>query len=140
MFNTVFYKGDTVLMETLLNKFKYKSIVYLLDDCSPCYDKYIRWHKEIDEIDISDNFTILFIISGKYAEVFLNGVDSIEHIEEKFFLVMDPNFVYPDGNAEIPNWILEQSILIDENNKIRMVGFPFANPNSMKRFKKIIVK
>ena len=40
-------------------------------------------------------------------------------------------------NAEIPFWIIDNSVLIDETNKIRMVGFPFSSDKKIKEFELI---
>lgn len=138
MFRNVLYNGDTISFETFQNKFKYKSIVYLLNDCSPCFTKYILWHNKMEKIEFDDNYSILFIISGKNSTDFLSEVELIEHVDSKYFIVMDPNFTYPDGNTEIPGWILEESVMLDENNKIKMIGQPFADSEVLKQFKKII--
>jgi len=138
MFQTIYIKGDTISYEKFQEGYKYKYIVYLLDECSPCYEKYIRWHKEMEKIETKKNFTVLFIIKGKYVLDFLSTVNSIEYIEDKYFITMDPNYIYPDGNKEIPEWVLESPILIDNNNKIRMIGMPFSNTKSIKKFKKLI--
>ena len=140
MFKTILFQGDSLSFEDFNQRFKYKSIVYLLSGCSPCHDKYITWHKEMDSIETGGNYTILFIIRGKFADEFLNEVDLIESVEDKYYIAMDPNYFYPEGNREVPDWMFERSILIDENGRICMVGLPFADPNSMKRFKKIIMK
>lgn len=138
MFKTLFLKGDIVSYESFQKTYRYKYIVYLLDECSPCYEKYIQWHKEMKEIDVIDNFTILFIIKGKYVEDFIKQVELKGHVEEKYYIVMDPNYIYQNGNTEIPAWMLELPLLIDEDNKIKMVGSPFLNSKSLKRFRRIV--
>lgn len=140
MFRTVLYKNDSVSLNTIAKKYNYCYVVYLLDDCSTCYEKYIQWHKKMNKIGISENFTILFIISGKYVDDFLSEVNEIEPIDNSYFIVMDPNYYYTDGNSHVPQWILEQSILIDNNNKIRMVGSPFKNSESLKLFRDLVQK
>jgi hypothetical protein len=138
MFKTVLNNGDTITLDTFLEKYKFLYIIYLLDDCSTCYEKYIEWHNKMSKIRMQADFSILFIISGKYADDFLYEVNNIEPIENKYFIVMDPNFYYPDGNTDIPNWILEQSVLIDNDHKVRLIGSPFANSEKLKRFKEFV--
>lgn len=138
MFKNVLHQGDTISLENFNKKFKYKSIVYLLNGCSPCYSNYIRWHQEFKIIEPNDNYTILFVIRGKFVDEFITEVDSVEPVDHDFYIVMDPNYFYPDGNKEIPDWIFEKSILIDEDNKIKMIGQPFQSPELLERFEKII--
>ncbi len=138
MFNTIFNGGDTIPMDTFCLKYKYKSIVFLENGCSPCYNKYITWNKEIGKLGYKSNYSILFIIKGKYLDEFLNEVDLIEPIEEKFYTVMDPNYYYFDGNPELPDWILETPILLDKDNKIIMIGDPFSGTEKMEIFKEIV--
>lgn len=140
MFDTIRFQGDSLSLDEVIQRFKYISVVYLQNGCSPCYDKYVRWHKEMNKIAANEIYTILFIIRGKNVEEFLNEVDLRDFVDHKYFIVMDPNYYYPEGNKEvIPDWMFERSILIDNTYKIRMVGQPFESDKSRAFFKSLIL-
>lgn len=44
----------------LRKNYKFISLVYLQNDCEPCYTKFIEWHNKMDSISYSDNYTVLF--------------------------------------------------------------------------------
>ena len=45
VFNTVHLQDSILLIDELKNSYDYISIIYLLNECSPCYQRYIDWHK-----------------------------------------------------------------------------------------------
>jgi len=137
MYRTILYYGDTIPFGIFRNKYEYLSLVYLQNNCMPCYEKYILWNRRMDTLS-SNKHTVLFIIIGRSVNDFLNEVKLKEDIEMKYFIKMDPNFNFLRGNQEIPKWIIEQSLLIDEENKIKLVGQPFLNPELSKQFMNII--
>ncbi len=139
MFNAVIYKGETIAFEEFRNKYKYISVVYLQSHCHSCYEKYIEWHKEMEKLN-QNNYTLLFIINEKFADEFLNEVSLIANIDEKYFIRMDPKSSFLKENFEIPQWLIENSLLIDNKNKIKLIGEPFYNPELTKQFLKIVKK
>ncbi|WP_321347847.1 hypothetical protein [uncultured Draconibacterium sp.] len=138
MFRYVIHNSDTIPMDSILDTYQYISVVYLLDDCSPCYDKYINWQKEMIAYSEKEQYTILFVVAGRYAHRFIDKVDSIESVEHNFYISMDPNYYYPDGNDEVPDWLLEKSILIDSDGIVMMAGPPFYNEAMQQKMLSII--
>lgn len=116
---------------------KYLSVVYLQNSCNPCYPKFIKWQQKMDSIDTPDDYTILFVIKGNNYGEFMTNVLDIEYVDDKFYTIMDPEGKFLEANKDIPLWIIDSSILIDEKNKIKMVGAPFATPEMTELFHKI---
>ena len=116
---------------------RYLSVVYLQNRCSPCYPKFIQWQLKMDSIDTPDDYTILFVIKGNNYGEFMTNVLDIEYVDDKFYTIMDPEGKFLEANKDIPLWIIDSSILIDEKNKIKMVGAPFATPEMTKLFHEI---
>ena len=137
MFKSVIQNYSHINIADLRKNYKFISLVYLQNDCAPCYDKFIEWHIKMDSIGYRDNYTTLFIVRGKSYEDFIANVFNIKFIDSKFYVVMDPNFKFLDQNQEIPFWIIDNSILIDENNRVQMVGFPFYSNKMTKKFNQI---
>jgi hypothetical protein len=131
-------QGDSVMtLQDFRAKYKFISLVSLQNDCQPCYTKYVDWHHKMDSIGYGGDYTVLFIIRGRSYEDFLSQVIRIENIGSKFWVVMDPNYSFPDGNSQIPTWVIDYSLLIDSGSKIRMIGQPFYSPKAIKRFREI---
>lgn len=137
MFKTVIFQGDTIQFADFRKKYKFISLVYLQDNCNPCYNKYINWHKKMKYF-LNENYSILFIVNEKYSTEFLKKVNQIEPIQEKYYIRMDPNATFIKENSNIPKWIIENTLLIDNMNKILLIGEPFYNAKQEKIFQTII--
>lgn len=137
MFKNVLYKGDTIPFYDFKKTYKYTFLVYLQNNCQPCYDKYILWNNFIDTLTNSE-CAVLFIVHGKNSEEFFEEVRLENPISANFYLVMDPNYVFIERNIGIPKWLIENSLLINEKNEIRYIGTPFCKGQITKNFKKVI--
>lgn len=126
MFDAIIHGIDTINYSDFRRKFKYISVVYLEDGCHPCYPKFLEWHYNQDRIKSLDNYEVLFVIQGYNYESFKSAVEEYEPWREDYYIIMDPYFKFIEHN-NIPFWILNNSILIDSNNKIKSVGNPFSS-------------
>jgi hypothetical protein len=131
-------KDSTLLsLEELKQNHGYLSLVYLQNSCSPCYQKYIEWQQKMDSIDTPDDYTVLFVIKGDSYGEFMTSVLDIEYVDDQFYTIMDPDGQFLEANKDIPRWIINASVLIDSENKIKMVGAPFATPEMTELFHEI---
>lgn len=130
---------DTIQKDKMLmpftefrGRYKFIEIVYLEDSCQPCYPKFIEWQTRMDTLDLNDNFTVLFIIQGRSYERFLNNLQEFSSdsvlVNERFCIAMDHDYRFLDNNPDIDRWIIDKSLLIDDGNKVRLIGPPFASP------------
>jgi hypothetical protein len=136
MFQTVHQSRRELFYEELIQKHKYLSVVYLQNSCTACYPKFIEWQQKMDSIDTPDDYTVLFVIKGNSYREFMSNVLDIEYVDDKFYTVMDPEEKFIEANKGIPQWIIDASVLIDSENKIKMVGAPFATPEMTELFHK----
>jgi hypothetical protein len=97
----------------LLQSYKYKSVIYLQNGCSPCYPKYIEWQQKMDSIDTPEDYTVLFVIKGNSYGEFMDNVLDIEYVDDQFYTIMDSESQFIDANSDIPRWIIDASVLID---------------------------
>jgi hypothetical protein len=118
-------------------EYKYIYIVYLIDSCTPCYGKYIEWHKRMESFDTIANFTVLFIIQGYNLDHFLSAVQEIEPVQKHYYVIMDSYMKFIENN-DFPQWIIDRSFLIGPDNKIKLIGTPFATPEMTKLFYSIL--
>lgn len=110
------------------------SIVFLQDGCTPCYPKYIKWHKRMEHMVTADDYTVLFVINARHYENFVRNARIYGEVDERYFYVMDPSNQYLMRNSSISRTFIDRSLLIDKDNRIKMVGEPFANADMTKVF------
>lgn len=126
-----------ISFEEFRQEFDFISVVYLQNTCDPCVPKFIKWNQKIDSISKPDNYSPLFIIrAGDYGE-FMTKVLDKQFIENKIPTIIDPEYKFDSYNLNIPRWIKNSPILIDSENKIKMVGAPFATPEMTELFHSI---
>ncbi len=133
---TVQQANKTLYFEEFRKNHRYLSVVYLQNSCNPCYPKFIKWQQKLDSLNTPDDYTVLFVIKGDSYGEFMANVLDIEYVDDKFFTIMDPEGQFLEANKDIPRWIIDGSVLIDGENKIKMVGAPFATPEMTELFHK----
>jgi hypothetical protein len=138
MFKVALNNNDKINMQKFRNKYKYIYLVYLQIDCMPCYMTYNNWQQEFSRIKNKDNVTILYIINGDSYNNFINEASKYGLAENDYYSVIDPNNEFIMRNNNISLSIIKKSILIDEKNKIRLIGSPFITPEMTKLFNTII--
>lgn len=132
-------QGNTLLtFSELRQQYEFLSVVYLQNGCLPCYPKFIEWQHKMDSIGCPDNYSVLFVIQGNSYEDFMTEVLNIDFVDDHYYTIMDPEFEFISQNGSIPRWIIDSSMLIDSENKIKMVGAPWLNEDMKKLFYKII--
>lgn len=92
----------------------------------------------MQKLDCPENHTLLFVIKGNSYYDFMANIYDIQPIEGKYYVVMDPNGTYLENNQHIPRWVIERSVLIDAENKVKLVGEPFATPDMTRIFYSIV--
>jgi hypothetical protein len=137
MFQVVQLRNSNISMQQLRLNYTNMSIVYLQDGCNPCYPKFVEWHQKMEEMNEIKGHTILFVIQTQEYEDFISKVRQIgKEINEKYYVVIDPDHKFFTSNNHIPDWIINSSILIDRENKIKMVGAPWLNEDMKELFYK----
>lgn len=128
-------QGNTFLsLDELRQQYEFLSVVYLQNGCQPCYPKFIEWQHMMDSVGCPANHTVLFVIGGNSYENFMTEVLNIEYIADHYYNIMDPEFGLLSQNSSIPQWIINSSVLIDSENKIKMVGAPWINEDMKNLF------
>lgn len=144
MLDTI-YIGDSVIsFKNLLQQYDFISIVYLEDGCNPCFPKFLDWQMKIEANYTPSNYTVLFIILGSNYNSFMNNMRNfafeqfnIKTMNYSFYVAMDAKHLFIQENLNIPRWIFDSSLLIDQKGRIIMVGSPWANPKMTNLFYEI---
>jgi hypothetical protein len=138
MFETVQQGNTFISVDEFRKRYEYISVVYLEDGCRPCYPRFIEWHNKLDSIAPPNNYTVLFVIKGNSYDRFMAEIWNIDqNVEEHFYIIITRNFKFLDNNESIPKWIMDNSVLIDPENKIKMVGAPWLTEEMTELFFKI---
>lgn len=138
MFEMVRQGNVFLSLNELRQQYKFLSVIYLKNGCNPCYPKFIEWQNKMDSIGCPDNYSVLFVIGGESYEDFMTEVLNIDYVDDHYYTIMDPEFEFLSQNDSIPKWIINSSVLIDSENKIKMVGAPWINDDMMELFNKTV--
>lgn len=133
-FERIRHKDSYLSFQEFKQKFDYISVVYLQNGCDPCYPKYIDWQRNMDSISTPENHSVLFIIRSDSYNNFMKKVLAIDSVKNNYYSIIDSTFKFESTNREIPAWIINSPILINSENKIKMVGEPFSTPEMTKLF------
>lgn len=140
----VHYLDATEALKSIRIRYNYIYLVSLQIGCRSCFQEYVLWQNEMNCYSSADNFTILFIIQGENYDDFKSELmiyeSDFDLSIESFYIVMDPEQKFIDANPEINPGIIANSIMIDDMNKIVLVGKPFASEQMKGLFEKIILE
>ncbi len=134
MFDSILHCNSVLTMKQLRENYKYISIVYLQEGCTPCFPKFRDWHLKMDSIYTPSNYTVLFIFGGEYNGYFNSKESKIANLENRYYTIVDSKFAYLNQNSDIPRWIVDSSLLIDQEKRIKMVGAPWVNEDMKNLF------
>ena len=130
MFESVRQGDSEIPFGEFRNRYPFLSLVYLEDGCAPCYPRFIEWQTRMDTLDLHEDFTVLFIILARSYERFMDNLYEYEPeygYNDRFHIVVDPDYRFLDNNPDIERWVIDKSLLIDPTNKIKLIGPPFAS-------------
>ena len=134
MIDSVRLRNNFLTWSDFRKKYRNVSIVYLQDGCAPCYPKFINWHKRMEQIAKADDYTVLFVINARDYASFTRNTPVYQSIEERYYYFIDPRNEFFRTNSNIPRVVLDRSLLIDRDNRIKMIGEPFTNGDMTKVF------
>lgn len=134
MFDSVQNCHGKISLKAFRDKFEFISIVNLKKGCSVCYENYIKWNKGVKKMHINKNYTVLFLVKENEYSDFKNRVDSIEIVPHDFFVAIDSEYMFNEKNSHISNWVIRNSILINREGKVKLVGEPFNSSKMISLF------
>jgi len=135
IFPSVINQQKVQSYEEFRNKHKYISVVFLKKGCKPCDSKIAEWQKRIEKIRDFENYSVLFIFQGyNYNEI--SQINATGYVD----FIIDVQCRYLIYNRDIPEWILDNSVLIDSQNRIKLIGDPFSTGEETEKLYSIIKK
>ncbi len=114
-------------------EYKYISVVFLRKGCKPCDLKIAEWQERIEKIKELEDYSVLFIFQG-YSYKEISQLDTTRSLN----FICDIHCRYLIYNRDIPEWILDNTILIDARNRIKLVGDPFSTDEKTEQLYSII--
>jgi hypothetical protein len=133
--NTVIYKHNTYDYDEFRKKYPYITLNYIQEGCDVCYAKAYEWNKKKRLIPQDIHHACLFVFKGNDFNAFIKR--AIGNDEFPFFIIID-NFNFLVKNKHIPREIIDNSVLIDSKNRIRVIGEPFNSPEANFSYKKFL--
>ncbi len=140
MIDVVYKNNQEFCFEYLYDDIKYIYLVYLQSNCSSCYFNFIDIQEKFHSLNSFDFVTVLFVIKGDSYHEFIKKVRLTGLVKERYYIFMDQNDLFKKRNESIPEWIIENSILINAQRKIVMIGSPFSTPEMSQIFYDICSK
>ncbi len=137
-FSKIRFNKTFLSFNDIQKRYKYVYLIYLKMDCISCYKSFFRWQKQMNAINKPNSVTALFIIRGNSYDEFIAQARIEGLKEDEYYTFMDPSDTYINGNKSIPEWIIKKPLLIDDKNRIRLIGDPFSNPKMKEYFYSII--
>lgn len=127
----IIHGNEIIAFNNFNSIYPYLSVVYLKNGCSPCYDKFLKWTSFMDTLDIKENYNVLFIYSGQsyneFADGFIEHAPDFELNDIEYFLAVDSSGNLQSSNPFFSDWILNKTMLINSENKVLLIGEPFAS-------------
>lgn len=139
MFDSVLYRGSQLSFSEFRADYDFLSVVYLQNDCEPCYENFLEWSVMMKTFSHGDKHTLLFVIQSLDINSFFHQVKDLPFNEDGFFIAHDSIMSFRNSNnGNIPSWIMDASVLIDSENRIKMVGAPWLNEEMTELFNSIV--
>ncbi len=69
-----------------------------------------------------------------YSEILNTKHEALIHINDHYYTIIDSTYNFLEYNKVIPKYIINRSVLIDQKDKIRMIGEPWINKKMTKLF------
>lgn len=142
MFDKVYHKGNSFDFNSIQQKYSYFTIVYIQYGCSPCYSKYVNWSRNKEDFLSVASHSIIFIVEGNMSSIYEDFINEVRKeeptIEDNYYTIIDTGFDFLKGNEHIPFWMIENSLLIDDQNRVRLVGDPMGSKEMLRFFREIV--
>lgn len=136
-FDSVYVNGNKISYKEFRKKNNFLSLIYLSDDCDICYERFNKWQSNVNKITGNLNYTSLFVIHGRNQFEFLRKAISWKNVSTHCNMVIDSSLNFILLNDKIPYKFFENSVLIDTNDRIRLIGEPFSSKEMELQFVKI---
>ncbi len=144
MFEIAHHSDTIYSFEAFRNEFSFLYLVYLQDGCRPCYQEYVTWQKEMNKLSLTKDFSVLFIINSTSYNSFISELmyyePDFDLSSERFFIAMDPEQNFIERNSDIDPRVIHRSIMINDANKILLIGKPFASRQMAELFQNSILE
>lgn len=115
-------------------EYKYKLVVYTDGDCGQCISELYKWTEFInDNREVFKSVREIFII---YSENFQRFEYITEKAEIKLPFYYDSTNLYITQNEIYENML--QTLILDKNNKIVIVGSPIENAAMRELYRKVL--
>ncbi len=124
-------------------QYDYMAIVQLKSDCGACFYKFMRWNQWIySNKHIAEKIAVLFLIQDIGFNEFISDLlfyhpDFRLDSNQFYFMGISRNQDFELKNKDINRRILDESLIIDKQQKIRFIGDPFSTETMLIVFNKL---
>lgn len=121
------YKGqDSLSYDDFRKRYPFLYVNYIDEECASCVVKIREWYKNSQSLPVYDKLAYVFVFRGEDYQKFL------KHRVGKcpvtpFYFLCSKDFTYVINNKNIDRQIIDGGFLLDEKNRIKVIGSPLKS-------------
>jgi antitoxin component YwqK of YwqJK toxin-antitoxin module len=114
-----------------------KKLVFISYNQCQCINTLTKWYQFMSEENVSKNYDYYFIVSGMTLQE-LRSNKVISEAINNLPIIVD-NDKWMEINNKLPESIVLNTMILDENNNIEVIGDPFINKEMEELYKKYLI-
>lgn len=134
-FEEVYGEQDTLSYGSFRRKYPFLYVSYIDEECGSCVFKIREWYKYSESLPMYDKLAYVFVFRGNDYRKFLKYRVG-KHPKTPFFYLSSEEFTYIINNPEIDRQIIDAGFLLNENNRIKVIGSPLESQSLRKLIEK----
>jgi hypothetical protein len=115
---------------------KFKICTSIWSDCKPCADELIEWDKQIANLNENHNVSFLFYVYTSNYKIFMENI--YPEMLLRCPIIIDTLNQFCTLNGIDPKDKLCNTFLLDENNKVLIIGNPLRSNEIRNLYLKIL--
>jgi hypothetical protein len=134
-FKEVYSEQDTLLYGDFRKRHPFLFVSYIDEECGSCVVKIREWYKRSESLLLYDKLAYVFVFRGEDYRKFLKYRVG-KHPAAPFFYLSSEEFTYIINNPDIDRQVIDGGFLLDEKNRIKVIGSPLEFPSLRKLIEK----
>lgn len=131
--------NDTISFIEFRQQYDYISVAFFDEECDVCKVNLLEWYKHGNRLPVNNKHAYLMVFRGRDFRKFTKfSIHKDTTLNFKASVLIDRFNRYISDNIDIPREIIDRSMLIDKNNKIMLIGEPFATAKMTNLYRELI--
>ena len=134
-FKQVYSEQDTLAYSDFRQRYPFLYVSYIDEECGSCVFKIREWYKYSETLPMYDRLAYVFVFRGEDYGTFLKYRVG-KHPSAPFYYLSSEEFTYVINNPEIDRQIIDGGFLLDNKNRIKVIGSPLKSQSLRKLIEK----